>query len=313
MDFQHEPVLLQQTLDLLALSPRGIYVDGTLGGGGHSAAILQALPDVRLIGIDQDEEALAAAKERLAPFGDRVQLVHSNFADMCQIVRNLGIQEIDGVLLDIGVSSYQLDSGERGFSYMQDAPLDMRMDRSANVATAADLVNRLPEEELADLIYRYGEERYSRRIARAMTAARQLSPIETTGQLTAIIKKAMPHVAKKEDQHPAKRTFQALRIAVNRELAVLEEGLAGALHILKPGGRLCVITFHSLEDRIVKETFRTWAKGCICPPSMPVCQCGKKPSVRLVNKKPIVADDDELARNPRARSAKLRGAEKLAV
>lgn len=311
MDFVHKPVLLEETLNYWASQPHGIYIDGTVGGGGHSAALLQQLPQAQLIGIDQDDEALAAAENKLMPFGSRVRLVKENFAHIAQVAAMLALPEIDGILLDIGVSSYQLDCSERGFSYMQDAPLDMRMDRHGSGPTAAHLVNTLTEEELANIIYQYGEERYSRRIARQIVAARQEKPITTTGELTALIKKAMPTVAKREEQHPAKRTFQALRIAVNQELSVLEKGLTSALEILRPGGRLCVITFHSLEDRIVKETFRTWAKGCICPPDLPVCQCGKSPSVRLLTRKPITATEKELQENPRSRSAKLRAVEKV--
>lgn len=312
MDFVHKPVLLEETLTYWASQPQGTYIDGTVGGGGHSAALLQRLPQAQLICIDQDDEALAAAKEKLAPFSGRVHFVKENFANILEVAKALDLPNVDGVLLDIGVSSYQLDCGERGFSYMQDAPLDMRMDRNGSGPTAAHLVNTLTEEELANIIYQYGEERFSRRIARQIVAARQEKPIATTGELTALIKKAMPAVAKHEEQHPAKRTFQALRIAVNQELAVLEKGLSGALEILRPGGHLCVITFHSLEDRIVKETFRAWAKGCTCPPDLPVCQCGKTPSVRLLTRKPIAATEKELQENPRSRSAKLRAVEKVA-
>lgn len=311
MDFQHKPVLLTETLRFWTAAASGVYMDGTLGGGGHSAALLELLPQASLIGIDQDQEALQAAASRLAAFPGRVKLVKSNFSQIAEIAAELAPAGVDGVLLDIGVSSHQLDDGERGFSYQQDAPLDMRMDRDGNTLTAADLVNRLPETELADLIYRYGEERYSRRIARAIVQARQQQPVLRTGELARLVKGAMPRQAKQEQQHPAKRTFQALRIAVNRELEVLEAGLAGALQALKPGGHLAVITFHSLEDRIVKEQFRAWAKGCTCPPEFPVCQCGKKPQVRLLTKKPVTATEQELAENPRARSAKLRAVEKL--
>ena len=313
LSFHHIPVLLEETLQSLALKPDGIYVDGTLGGAGNSFEILQRTsPTGRLIGIDQDEEALQAAKMRLAPFGERATLVKANFSEMKQVLAKLEITQVDGILLDVGVSSHQLDQAERGFSYMAEAPLDMRMDQHSNGPTAVDLLQNLSEEELANLIYQFGEERYSRRIARQIVSAREKAPIVTTTQLVQIIRKGMPK-GKKEEQHPAKRTFQALRIAVNDELDVLKKALEQALSLLKPGGRLSVITFHSLEDRIVKEQFRVWAKGCICPPEFPVCRCGKKPAVILVNRKPIVASMQELAENPRARSAKLRTVEKILV
>lgn len=312
MEFHHVPVLLEATMESLALKKDGVYVDGTLGGGGHSEQILLRIgPNGRLIGIDQDEEALAAASSRLAPFGSRFTAVKGNFSEMKQILAKLEIAAVDGILLDIGVSSHQLDDGSRGFSYMADAPLDMRMDRQGGGKTAADLLAELSEEDLANLIYRYGEERYSRRIARQIVAQRQREPIATTLQLVSLIRKAMPKNQNKEKQHPAKRTFQALRIAVNNELGVLQTVLTDALELLKPGGRLSVISFHSLEDRIVKEQFRTWAKGCTCPPDFPICVCGKVPLVKLITKKPIVATEAELAENPRARSAKLRCIEKL--
>lgn len=312
MEFHHVPVLLEATMESLALKKEGIYVDGTLGGGGHSEQILlRTDPGGRLIGIDQDEEALAAASARLAPFGNRFTAVKGNFSEMKQILTQLEITEVDGILLDIGVSSHQLDDSSRGFSYMVDAPLDMRMDQQSNGKTAADLLAELSEEDLANLIYRYGEERYSRRIARQIVEQRQREPITTTLQLVRLICKAMPKNQNKEKQHPAKRTFQALRIAVNDELGVLQTALVNALDLLKPGGRLSVISFHSLEDRIVKEQFRTWAKGCTCPPDFPVCVCGKVPLVRLITRKPIVATEAELTENPRARSAKLRCIEKL--
>ncbi len=311
MAFHHIPVLLEETIKSLALKADGIYVDGTLGGGGHSQAILERTsPAGRLVGIDQDDEALAAARERLVPFGDRVMFVKSNFCQMAQVLAELNIIQVDGILLDIGVSSHQLDKGERGFSYMVDEPLDMRMDQNNNGPTAADLLMTLGQEELADLIYQYGEERYSRRVAKQIVDFRAHTPIETTAQLVALVKRAMPKGKNREDQHPAKRTFQALRIAVNDELGVLQKALDDALALLKPGGRLSVITFHSLEDRIVKEQFRYWAKDCICPPELPICQCNKKRQVVLVTRKPITASPEELEANPRARSAKLRCVEK---
>jgi 16S rRNA (cytosine1402-N4)-methyltransferase len=312
MEFHHVPVLLEPTMKSLALKSDGIYVDGTLGGGGHSENILlRTEPSGKLIGIDQDDEALAAAGARLEKFGDRFIAVKANFSQMKQVLSDLNIHEVDGILLDIGVSSHQLDEAGRGFSYMTDAPLDMRMDQNSNKKTAADLLAELSEEEIANLIYKYGEERYSRRIAKQIIEYRKKQPILTTFQLVDLIRKAMPKVKNKEKQHPAKRTFQALRIAVNDELGVLERALDDALGLLKTGGRLSIITFHSLEDRIVKERFRIWAKGCTCPPDFPVCVCGKVPTVKIINRKPIVADEEELTLNPRSRSAKLRCVEKL--
>lgn len=312
MEFHHVPVLLEPTMDSLALKSDGVYVDGTLGGGGHSENILiRTAPDGKLIGIDQDDEALAAAGERLAGFGQRFIKVKSNFCEMKQVLADLEIPQVDGILLDIGVSSHQLDDGGRGFSYMVDAPLDMRMDQNSGGKTAADLLATLSEEEIANIIYQYGEERYSRRIARQIVNARKTEPVETTFQLVNLIRKAMPPTKNKEKQHPAKRTFQALRIAVNDELGVLQAALDDALDLLKPGGRLSVITFHSLEDRIVKEQFKAWAKGCTCPPDFPICVCGKVPTVKIITRKPFTADENELNENPRARSAKLRCVEKL--
>ncbi len=275
MEFQHQPVLMNQTLNSLKLRPGGVYLDGTLGGGGHTEAILQATePDGKVIGLDQDDEALAAASQRLKPFGERFCPIRANFAEMEQVLAAEGIAGLDGVLLDIGVSSHQLDEPDRGFSYMQDGPLDMRMDRRGS-QTAADLVAELSESELANLIYRYGEEKFSRRIARRIVEQRAQTPIESTKQLAELISAAIPAAQRrKEKQHPAKRTFQALRIAVNDELGVLERGLVAAFASLKSGGRLSVITFHSLEDRIVKNYFAGLAKGCECPPEFPVCVCG---------------------------------------
>lgn len=312
MDFQHQPVLLKQTLDSLKLRPGGLYLDGTLGGGGHTEAILQATgPDGRVIGLDQDDEALEAASQRLQPFGERFRPIRANFAEMEQVLAAEGFAGLDGVLLDIGVSSHQLDEPGRGFSYMQDGPLDMRMDRRKG-RTAADLLAELSEVELADLIYRYGEEKFSRRIARRIAEQREQAPLVSTKQLAELISAAIPAAQRrKEKQHPAKRTFQALRIAVNDELGVLERGLAAAFASLKPGGRLSVITFHSLEDRIVKTYFAGLAKGCECPPEFPVCVCGKQPQALLINRRPQTAAEEELQSNPRARSAKLRTVEKL--
>ena len=312
MEFQHQPVLMNQTLNSLKLRPGGVYLDGTLGGGGHTEAILQATePDGKLIGLDQDDEALAAASQRLKPFGERFCPIRANFAEMEQVLAAEGIAGLDGVLLDIGVSSHQLDEPDRGFSYMQDGPLDMRMDRRGG-QTAADLVAELSESELANLIYRYGEEKFSRRIARRIVEQRAQTPIESTKQLAELISAAIPAAQRrKEKQHPAKRTFQALRIAVNDELGVLERGLVAAFASLKSGGRLSVITFHSLEDRIVKNYFAGLAKGCECPPEFPVCVCGKQPQALLITRHPQTATEDELQSNPRARSAKLRTVEKL--
>ena len=310
MEFHHIPVLLEPTMDSLALKDDGIYVDGTLGGGGHSENILiRTSPSGVLIGIDQDDEALAAAGARLEKYGDRFIKVKSNFCQMKAVLEELGISQVDGILLDIGVSSHQLDDGARGFSYMVDAPLDMRMDQNSNKPTAADLLAVMDEEDIANAIYQYGEERYSRRIAKQIVNARAKEPITTTFQLVDLIRRAMPKT--KEKQHPAKRTFQALRILVNDELGVLQAALDDALDLLKPGGRLSVITFHSLEDRIVKDQFKTWAKGCTCPPDFPICVCGKTPTVKIITRKPVVADEKELEINPRSRSAKLRCVEKI--
>jgi len=310
VSFHHTPVLLHETLDALAVRPGGIYVDCTLGGAGHSVEILgRSGPDGILIGLDQDEQALKAAGERLAPFGERARTVKTNFEHIAAVIERLGIGPIDGVMMDIGVSSHQFDEGERGFSYHHDAPLDMRMDRDAPFS-AADLVNEWDEAEIARVIWEYGEERWSKRIAQFIGKARTEGPIETTGQLVDIIKAAIPAGARREGGHPARRTFQAIRIAVNDELGVLERGLEGALQVLKPGGRLAVITFHSLEDRIVKQTFARWVKPCTCPPEIPVCVCGKEPLAEHVTRKPVKASADELEQNPRARSATLRAIEK---
>ena len=310
MEFSHNPVLLGECIEGLAIRPDGIYVDGTLGRAGHSREIARRLTTGRLVCIDRDEAALAAAAERLAPWRERVTLVHGNFGDLEQLLDDLGLSRVDGMLFDLGVSSPQLDDAQRGFSYMADAPLDMRMDRSEGL-TAYTVVNQWPQEELRRILYQYGEERCAGAIAGAIVRARERAPVETTLQLVDIIKSAMPAQALREKQHPAKRSFQAIRIAVNDELTAVERMLQGAVPRLSPGGRLCVISFHSLEDRIVKNALAAFAKGCTCPPDFPVCVCGKKPQIRLVNRKPIVADPDELADNPRARSAKLRIGEKL--
>ena len=309
-EFHHVSVLLDECIQGLNIRPDGIYVDGTLGGAGHSSHIASKITTGRLIGIDRDEVALTAAAERLAPYGDRVTLVHSNFCDIASVLAQLGIGGVDGILLDLGVSSPQLDDGARGFSYMADAPLDMRMDHS-EALTAAAVVNTWSYEELKRILYEYGEERYAPQIASVICKRREQAPVRTTLELVDIIRSAMPPAALREKQHPAKRSFQAIRIAVNDELGAVSQVMRDAIPCLNPGGRLAVITFHSLEDRIVKNAMAEAAKGCTCPPSFPVCVCGKKPKVRLITRKPIVSGEEELARNPRARSAKLRICEKL--
>ena len=310
-EFHHVSVLLQECLDGLNIRPDGIYVDGTLGGAGHSFQIASRLTTGRLIGIDRDTVALEAASKRLAPYQDRVTLVHSNFCRIRDVLRELNIPGVDGILLDLGVSSPQLDDGERGFSYMTDAPLDMRMNRQ-DALSAYTVVNSWPREELKRILYDYGEERYAPQIASAICRRREERPIETTLELVDVIRSAMPPAALREKQHPAKRSFQAIRIAVNDELGSVEQVMRDAIPCLNTGGRLAVITFHSLEDRIVKNAMVSAARGCTCPPEFPVCVCGKKPDVKLVNRKPIVSGDLELEENPRARSAKLRVCEKLA-
>lgn len=309
-EFHHVSVLLEECIEGLNIKPDGIYVDGTLGGAGHSSRIAAKLTTGRLIGIDRDEIALAAAGERLAPWKERVTLVHSNFCEMAQVLDDLGIEGVDGILLDLGVSSPQLDDGSRGFSYMADAPLDMRMDHTDSL-TADAVVNGWSFEELKKILYEYGEERYAPQIASAICRRREASPIRTTLELVDVIRSAMPPAALREKQHPAKRSFQAIRIAVNDELNSVSKAMVAAIPKLNSGGRLAVITFHSLEDRIVKNAMASASKGCTCPPSFPVCVCGKKPKVKLVSRKPIVSGEEELERNPRARSAKLRICEKL--
>ena len=311
MEFQHKSVLLQECIDALNIRPDGIYLDGTLGGAGHSSQIARRLTEGgRLIGVDRDRTALAAAKERLAPYADRVTLVHSNFAEIDAILDSLGIPAVDGMLFDLGVSSPQLDDASRGFSYMADAPLDMRMDKD-DALTAGAVVNTWPQGELRRILYDYGEERYAPQIAAAICRAREKAPVETTLELVDIIRSAMPAQALREKQHPAKRSFQAIRIAVNDELGAVSRMMQAAVGRLNPGGRLAVITFHSLEYRIVKSEMQQAARGCTCPPEFPVCVCGKKPLVKLVTRKPIVSGPAELEENPRARSAKLRVVEKL--
>ena len=309
-EFHHVSVLLDECIDGLNIRPDGIYVDGTLGGAGHSSQIAAQLTTGRLIGIDRDPVALKAAGERLAPFGDKVTLVHSNFSQIANVLDSLGIDGVDGILLDLGVSSPQLDDGSRGFSYMVDAPLDMRMN-NGDALTAEEVVNTWSYEELRRILFDYGEERYAPQIAANICRTRETKPIKTTLELVDVIRGAMPAAALREKQHPAKRSFQAIRIAVNDELGAVRQVMDAAIPKLNPGGRLVIITFHSLEDRIVKNGMADAAKGCICPPNFPVCVCGKKPQVKLVTRKPIISGEEELERNPRARSAKLRICEKI--
>ena len=309
-EFHHVSVLLDECIEGLNIKPDGIYVDGTLGGAGHSSQIAKRLTTGRLIGIDRDPVALKAAGERLAPYADRVTLVHSNFCEIAQVLEDLNIEGVDGILLDLGVSSPQLDDGSRGFSYMADAPLDMRMN-SEDTLSAYDVVNSWSFEELKRILFDYGEERYAPKIASAICKKREEKPIETTLELVDVIRGAMPAQALREKQHPAKRSFQAIRIAVNDELGSVEKVMKDAIPCLNHGGRLAVLTFLSLEDRIVKTAMASAAKGCTCPPSFPVCVCGKKPQVQVITRKPIVSTDEELERNPRARSAKLRVCEKV--
>ena len=305
MEFHHISVLLNECIDNLNITPAGIYVDGTMGGGGHSLEIAKRLTTGRLICIDQDPNAHEAAGKRLAEYKDRITFVRDNFGNIANILDSLGIEKIDGMLLDIGVSSHQLDEAERGFSYQQDAPLDMRMNPDRPFS-AYDVVNGYDEDELDRVIFTYGEERWARRIAQFIVKEREAKPIETTGELVDIIKKAVPKGARKDGPHPAKRTFQAIRIEVNGELEVLQRAIDDVAARLAVGGRLCIITFHSLEDRIVKEAFRKQENPCICPPQFPVCVCGKKPLGRVITRKPILPSKEELEENPRSRSAKLR-------
>jgi len=307
---KHVPVLLNECLEALHVRSDGIYVDGTLGRAGHALEIARRLTTGRLVGIDRDVAAIEAAGQRLAPFSDRVSLVHGNFRDIGAILDRLGIDHADGMLFDLGVSSPQLEDAERGFSYMQDAPLDMRMDRNAAL-TAREVLNTWPEDRLKQILFEYGEERYAPRIARAISAARTARQIETTGELVDIIKSAMPGSALREKQHPAKRSFQAIRIAVNDELGAVEDMLEAAVERLCPGGRLAVISFHSLEDRLVKNAIQRRERGCTCPRDFPVCVCGFQPTLRAVTRKAIAPSEQEIEINPRARSAKLRVAEKM--
>ena len=306
MEFKHKSVLLDETIESLNIKPNGIYVDGTLGGGGHSYEIAKRLTDGgRLIGIDQDEDAIRAAKERLSEFADRVTIVRDNYCNMPKVLDELGISKVDGILLDIGVSSYQLDEAERGFTYKQDAPLDMRMDQRQEM-TAKDIVNGYSEEDLYRIIRDYGEDKFAKNIAKHIVQARQIKPVETTFELDEIIKAAIPMKFRATGGHPAKKTFQAIRIELNRELEVLDESIDAMTDLLNDNGRLCIITFHSLEDRIVKTRFRKNENPCTCPPDFPVCVCGKKPKGKVITRKPIVPDEEELEQNKRAKSSKLR-------
>ena len=310
MELTHKPVLLAECLEGLNIRPDGVYVDGTLGRAGHSLEIVKRLETGRLICLDRDQAALDAAAVRLRDYKDRVTLVHANFENLTEVLSGLGVSRAAGMLFDLGVSSPQLDDASRGFSYMADAPLDMRMDRSDRL-TAWDIVNTWDAAALRKILYEYGEERYAPKIAAAIERRRSERPIETTLELADLIRSAMPPAALREKQHPAKRSFQAIRIAVNDELGAVSRMMEAAIPLLAPGGRLAVITFHSLEDRIVKSAMQQAAKGCTCPPEFPVCVCGKKPQIRIVTRKPIVSGPAELEENPRARSAKLRIAEKL--
>ena len=308
--FVHRSVLLDECIEALAIRPEGIYVDGTAGGGGHSFAIASKLQSGKLIAIDQDEAAIAAASAKLAPLGERALVVRSNFSKLGEVLDNLKISQIDGLLLDLGVSSYQLDEAERGFAYQNDAPLDMRMDRRRTL-TAREVVNSYSEEALKKILFTYGEERFSARIAAKIVKEREKKPIETTGELAELIKSAIPAAAREGGHHPAKRSFQAIRIEVNGELDVILPAIESAVSHMKVGGRLAIITFHSLEDRIVKQAFASLAGGCTCPKTLPVCVCGKKPKVKLISRKPILPSAAELEENPRSRSAKLRVAERI--
>ncbi len=308
MEFSHVPVLLLEAIEGLTVEESGVYIDGTAGGGGHSEAILKKLKSGKLISIDQDPDAIAFLREKLAKYENSI-VVQENFLNMDKVAVELSINKVDGVLLDLGVSSHQFDTKERGFSYRYDAPLDMRMSQKG--VSAYDLVNELPWQELAEIIKNYGEEKFAKGIALAIERQRQKAPIETTQQLVEVIKSAIPARFKREKGHPAKRTFQALRIAVNREIDVLQQGLDSAFSILRPGGRLAVITFHSLEDRIVKKKMASWCQGCTCPPEFPICVCNKKPKAKLVNKRAIEPSRQEVEENPRSKSAKLRVCEKI--
>ncbi len=310
MQFHHVSVLLDEAVEGLKIRSGGVYIDGTMGGGGHSREILSRDESISLIGFDRDGDAISVCRERLGSFGDRVTFVNQNYCDVLEVLKRLEIDNVDGAVLDLGVSSYQLDTGERGFSYQIDAPLDMRMDQRANFS-AYNVVNEYTEEKLSEIIFQYGEDRWAKRIAQFIVAARGEKPILTTGELVTVIKNAVPKGARQDGPHPAKRTFQAIRIEVNNELTGLKKAVEDFITCLAPGGRLCIITFHSLEDRIVKTAFAQAAKGCTCPAHIPVCVCGKKPLGKVVTRKPISPGAKELEQNPRARSAHLRIFEKF--
>lgn len=310
MDFEHTPVLLKEIIKNLNIKEDGIYVDGTLGGAGHSSEIAKRLTRGKLIGIDQDLNALKKSEQVLAPYSKNVILVHDNYENIDKVLMDLGIPKVDGILLDIGVSSHQLDEESRGFSYNKDAPLDMRMDRTTGIS-AWDVVNNYSERELEQIIFDYGEDRWAKRIAEFIVLERSEKPIDTTFELVTAIKKAIPKAVRMEGHHPAKKTFQAIRIEVNRELEVLKNSIEKMVGLLNPGGRLLIITFHSLEDRIVKEHFRELYKDCICPPELPQCVCEKKREIKIITRKPIIPTEKEISENPRSRSSKLRIAEKI--
>ncbi len=308
----HKSVLLRETIEMLNPQNGEIFVDCTLGLGGHTEAILQTAENIEVIGIDQDLEAIRFAKERLGRFGERIKIFHANFAEIEDVLKKAGVQKVNGVLADLGVSSLQFDKAERGFSFRFDAPLDMRMDTDSGYETAAELLERLSEEEIADLIYKYGEERMSRRIARRIVWKREIGEaVKTTRELADTVEKAIGRGKSKDKIHPATRTFQALRIAVNREIEILEEFIGDAVEVLESEGRLAIITFHSLEDRIVKQTFQKLAGKCSCPPRLPQCVCGAEKKIEILTRKPIVPDEPEITENPRARSAKLRICQKI--
>ena len=311
MEFVHKSIMLEEVIESLAIKPNGIYVDGTLGGAGHSSEIVKRLgEDGRLIGIDQDGEAIEAATKRLKPYKDKVTIVRSNYAQMKEVLRDLGIHKVEGILLDLGVSSYQLDNAERGFTYREDVPLDMRMDQR-QTKTAKDIVNDYSEMELYHIIRNYGEDKFAKNIAKHIVQARQKAPIETTGQLIEVIKAAIPKKVRATGGHPAKKTFQAIRIELNKELEVLQNNLDDMIDLLNPGGRICIITFHSLEDRIVKTNFKRNENPCTCPSDFPVCVCGKKSKGKVVTRKPILPSEEELEVNSRSKSAKLRVFERV--
>lgn len=311
MDFKHVSVLLNECIEGLAIKPNGVYVDGTLGGAGHAKHVCEKLSkEGHFIGIDQDHNALRVSKERLSDVAPEVSIVYSNFSSVKEVLADLGVEGMDGMLIDLGVSSHQLDEPSRGFSYMHDAPLDMRMDQESDFS-AYDVVNDYSEQGICDLIRAYGEDKWAKRIATFIVKAREIKPIETTYELVEIIKNAIPYSARKDGPHPAKRTFQAIRIEVNKEIDIIKPTILDAVDKLKPGGRLCIITFHSLEDRIVKHTYKELEDPCTCARQMPICACGKVPTVKVITRKPILPSEEELEFNPRARSAKLRIVEKL--